>query len=85
MEPISYSAETALAEALEKLQAVEQDNTILRARISQLSQDASAVNRAESGWWGGSGGAGGGGAGGSGDAKREVERLNKQMKEVSLV
>ena len=79
MEPTSYSADTALAEALARLQAVEQDNTVLRSRLNQLSQDASTVSRAEKGGWGS------GGGGGGGEGKTEVERLHKQMKEVSFL
>ncbi len=80
MEPTSYSADTALAEALARLQAVEQDNTLLRSRLNQLSQDANTVSRAERGGWGAGSSGGGGGGGGGG----EVERLHKQLKEVSL-
>lgn len=73
-----YSADVALAEALARLKAVEEDNMGLKSKLKQMVADARAIDRAE----GAAGRAGGGGGGG--DIAREVERLRKQNSEVRI-
>lgn len=67
-EPTSYTAENALAEALGKLAAAEDDNRHLKAKLQSLTKDARTMERPE---WGGR------------ETTRELEKLVKQNKEVS--
>lgn len=72
MEPTTYSADMALAEALAKLKSMEEDYAMLQTKVKQ--HDSRAAERPE-----------GGGAGGDGSVvggRREMERLHKQNAEV---
>lgn len=70
METTSYSADKALAESLARLKSVEEDNTMLRSKLKQLTKDARLVERAESG---------------GSERTKDSERLRKQNSEVSIL
>ena len=70
MEPTSYSADSALAEALARLKYVEDENIALRSRVDQLTKD---TNRPGAGRLAGS------------SAGSELDALKKQNDEVSYV
>lgn len=70
MEPASFTAEKALAEALARLEGVEVDNKHLRSKLQQMARDARTVERMEGRVEGREG-------------SRELEKQRKQIKEVS--
>jgi hypothetical protein len=74
MEGTSYTAEKALAEALARLEQVEVDNEHLRSKLMKMSRDVKAVERVERRMEEGVGGR---------EASRELEKVQKQNKEVS--
>lgn len=61
-----------MAKVLAKIQAVEQDNFMLQSQLN----DASTIRRAEKGEWG---------SNSEGQGMKDVEKLHKQMKEVSIM
>ena len=73
MEPTSYSADKALAEALTRLAAVEHDNVALKQKLLQLTAEREGDTKRRGG--------GGGGGGGGGDM--DTKKLEERVKEVS--